>query len=224
MNRVETFGKSIEEALRLALIQLDAEEDEVTYEVLEEGSKGFLGFGSREYKLLVEKKENEIVYAESFVQSILKNMGFDCKIESRELENEVRLEIICDDVALIIGKHGSTLDAIQYVTNLVVSKKFDKLAHIRLDIGGYRDKRYEVLETMAAKLADRVRKTKKAVALEPMNAYERRIVHTVLQNEQGIGTKSEGNDPDRYIVIYADRGGFKKRKNFVPRNRSEQSE
>ncbi len=218
MNRVEITGKTVEEALRLALIQLDAEEKDVKYEILEEGSKGFLGFGSKEYRLLVERIESPVTLAEAFVSDILKNMGFDCTLESRELENEIRIEIFGEDIGLIIGKHGSTLDSIQYVTNLVVSKKFDNLAHIRLDVGGYREKRLEVLENMAAKLAARVRKTRKAVALEPMNAYERRIVHTFLQHEPGIGTKSEGNDPDRYIVIYSDRGGYRKKgKNFAPK-------
>lgn len=213
MVKVEVSGKTIEEALRLALIQLGANEDQVTYKVLEEGSKGFLGIGAKEYKILVEKVNHPSSVAEDFVKEVLENMGVKFTLDVTEVEDEIRIDISGEDVGVIIGKHGSTLDSIQYLTNLVVNKKFDKLIRVRLDIAGYREKRLEVLENMAYRLAARVRKSKKAIALEPMNAYERRVIHTFLQKETGIGTKSEGSDPDRYVVIYPERNAFKK-KNF----------
>lgn len=213
MNRVETTGKTVEEALRLALIQLGAEESEVSYEILEEGTKGFLGIGAKEFKISVERLENPVLAAERFVGDILKNMGLDCSLLTSEKDDEIKIDISGEDIGIIIGKHGTTLDSIQYLTNLVVNKKFDRMIRVRIDTGGYREKRLEVLENMASRLAARVRKTKKAVALEPMNAYERRVIHTFLQKEQGVGTKSEGSDPDRYVVIYAERGNFR-RKNY----------
>lgn len=218
MVRVETTGKTVEDALRLALIRLGATEDEVTYEILEEGSKGFLGLRAKEYKIAVQKKENPASAAEQFVSEILTNMGIKFSLDVSEVEDELRVDITGEDVGLIIGKHGSTLDSIQYLTNLVVNKKFDRLIRVRIDIGGYREKRLEVLENMASRLAVRVRKSKKAIALEPMNAYERRVIHTFLQKESGIGTKSEGFDPDRYVVIYPERGYHKKKNQ---RDRSE---
>lgn len=214
MVRVEVSGKTVEEALRLALIQLGAEEQDVTYKVLEEGSKGFLGIGAKECRILVEKKDNPSIVAEDFVNNVLENMGIKFSLDVAEVDDEIKIDISGEDVGIIIGKHGSTLDSIQYLANLVVNKKFDKLIRVRLDIAGYREKRLEVLENMACRLAARVRKSRKAIALEPMNAYERRVIHTFLQKESGIGTKSEGSDPDRYVVIYPERSSFKK-KNFT---------
>lgn len=217
MNYIEVSGKTLEEALRIALIQLGVEENEVNYTVLEEGTKGFLGLGAKEYKIRVEKIADPLSEIETFVSNILKNMGLDCTLKLEQTDDEVRVEIFGDDVGIIIGKHGTTLDSLQYLTNLVVNKKFDKILRVRMDTGGYRAKRLEVLENMAQRLAARVRKTRKAVALEPMNAYERRVIHTYLQKEMGIGTKSEGSDPDRYVVIFPDRGGYR-RKNFNKNN------
>ncbi len=211
---VVTTGKSVEEALRLALIQLDAGKDDVQYEVLEEGTKGFLGIGSKEFKLKVEKKpENTSMedFAVIFVKDLLNKMDIECKVSSHEENGEIALDIEGEDIGVIIGKHGITLDSIQYITNIVVNKKFDKYVRIRLDVGGYREKRMEALEIMASRLASRVRKTRKAVALEPMNAYERRLIHTFIQKENGVSTKSEGNDPDRYVVIYAERNSYRKK-------------
>ncbi len=212
MSVVVTTGKSVEEALRLALIQLNAEKDEVEYEIVEEGAKGFLGLGSKEYKIKVRKKEESVeAFTLNFVKEILAKMGLECKVESSENDGEISIEIEGEDIGIIIGKHGSTLDSIQYITNIVVNKKFDRLVRIRIDVGGYREKRMEALENMASRLASRVRKTRKAVALEPMNAYERRAIHTFIQKENGVRTKSEGNDPDRYVVIYAERNAYRKK-------------
>lgn len=224
MKRVETTGKTVEEALRLAAIQLGAENvEDLNYEILEEGSKGFLGIGAKEYKIEARLKDDAATFAEHFVSDILTKMGIENTTSVSEEDGEIAVEISAADVGMVIGKHGGTLDSLQYLTNLVVNKKFDKMHRIRLDIGGYRERRLEILENMASRMAARVRKTKKAVALEPMNAYERRVIHTYMQKETGIGTKSEGSDPDRYVVIYAERSNYKKRgkgkKNFGGKNR-----
>lgn len=211
MNQVITTGKNVDEALRLALTRLGASESDIEYEVLEEATKGFLGIGAKECKILVKVKSNPETYVLEFVQSVLKNMGIDAEVKSHVDTDGIKIDIIGEDIGLVIGKHGQTLDSLQYIANLVVHKQFEGFVQVRIDVGGYREKRTEALENLASRLAARVRKSRKAIALEPMNSYERRIVHTFIQNEPGVSTKSEGMDPYRHVVIYAERTGARKK-------------
>lgn len=204
MKFVEKTGKSVEEALRLALIELDAGRDDVEYEIIEEGSKGFLGFGAKETKIRVTKKHNAADIAKTFLASLLKEMNIDATIEADLFDDNLSINMAGEDMAILIGKRGQTLDSLQYLVSLVVNKNRDDYVRVVLDTENYRMKRKETLENLAGKLAFKVKKSRKNVILEPMNPYERRIIHSALQNNPFVSTKSEGDEPFRKVVIYYD--------------------
>ena len=209
MKFVEKSGKSVEEALRLALIELDASREQVEVEVLEEGSKGFLGIGAKETKIRVSKKNSVTDVAFTFLTSLLKEMKINAKLELEVVQEALNINIIGEDMAILIGKRGQTLDSLQYLVSLVVNKERDTYLRVVLDTENYRAKRKETLEGLADKLASKVKKSRKNVILEPMNPYERRIIHSALQNNPNVSTKSEGDEPYRKVVIYYD---YKKNK------------
>jgi len=209
MKFVEKSGKSVEEALRLALIELDASREQVEIEVLDEGSKGFLGIGAKETKIRVSKKNSVTDVAHTFLSSLLKEMNIPAEIEIALVQDALNINIIGEDMAILIGKRGQTLDSLQYLVSLVVNKQRDDYLRVVLDTENYRAKRKETLEGLAEKLASKVKKSRKNVILEPMNPYERRIIHSALQNNPNVSTKSEGDEPYRKVVIYYD---YKKNK------------
>lgn len=204
MKFVEKSGKSVEEALRLALIDLEASRDEVEYEVIEKGSKGFLGIGSKDCLIKVTKKHNILDVAESFLTSILKEMNIQATLEMAIVDDSLRINMIGEEMAILIGKRGQTLDSLQYLISLVVNKEEGKYYRVVLDTENYREKRTQTLENLADKLAHKVKKTRKNVVLEPMNPYERRIIHSSLQGHPNVSTKSEGDEPYRKVVIFYD--------------------
>lgn len=204
MKFVEKYGKSVEEALRLALIELDANRDEVEYEIIEEGSKGFLGFGAKETKIKVSKKHNAADIAQAFLASMLSEMNISASISAELFDDNLSINMAGEDMAILIGKRGQTLDSLQYLISLVVNKNRDEYVRVVLDTENYRMKRKETLENLAGKLAFKVKKSRKNVILEPMNPYERRIIHSTLQNNPFVSTKSEGDEPFRKVVIYYD--------------------
>ncbi|GAU75786.1 RNA-binding cell elongation regulator Jag/EloR [Fusibacter sp. 3D3] len=204
MKFVEKYGKSVEEALRLALIELDASRDEVEYEIIEEGSKGFLGFGAKETKIKVSKKHNAADIAQTFLASLLREMNISASISAELFDDNLSINMAGEDMAILIGKRGQTLDSLQYLISLVVNKNRDEYVRVVLDTENYRMKRKETLENLAGKLAFKVKKSRKNVILEPMNPYERRIIHSALQNNPFVSTKSEGDEPFRKVVIYYD--------------------
>ncbi len=209
MKFVEKSGKSVEEALRLALIELEATREQVEYEVLEEGSKGFLGIGAKETRIRVSKKDSVIDSARVFLNSILKEMNIEADLEIEQHDDVLNVNMNGEDMAILIGKRGQTLDSLQYLVSLVVNKNKDEYLRVVLDTENYRAKRKETLESLAEKLAAKVKKSRKNVILEPMNPYERRIIHSALQNNPNVSTKSEGDEPYRKVVIYYD---YKKNK------------
>lgn len=209
MKFVEKTGKSVEEALRLALIELDATRDQVEIDVLDEGSKGFLGIGAKETKIRVSKKNSVADTAKTFLGSILKEMNISAEIEVNQVADALNVNMIGEDMAILIGKRGQTLDSLQYLVSLVVNKNRDEYLRVVLDTENYRAKRKETLEALADKLASKVKKSRKNVILEPMNPYERRIIHSALQNNPNVSTKSEGDEPYRKVIIYYD---YKKNK------------
>ncbi len=204
MKFVEKTGKSVEEALRLALIELDAGRDDVEFEIIEEGSKGFLGFGAKETRIKVFKKNNADDVAIEFLRTLLQKMNISAEIETELVEDNLSINMIGQDMAILIGKRGQTLDSLQYLVSLVVNKDRDDYIRVVLDTENYRMKRKETLENLAGKLAFKVKKSRKNVILEPMNPYERRIIHSALQNNPYVSTKSEGDEPFRKVVIYYD--------------------
>jgi spoIIIJ-associated protein len=209
MKFVEKSGKSVEEALRLALIDLEVSRDQVEIEILEEGSKGFLGIGAKETRIRVTKKNDVIETARNFLSNILNQMSINAKLEIQQNDEVLSINMIGEDMAILIGKRGQTLDSLQYLVSLVVNKEREDYLRVVLDTENYRAKRKETLEALAEKLASKVKKSRKNVILEPMNPYERRIIHSALQNNPSVSTKSEGEEPYRKVIIYYD---YKKNK------------
>ncbi|GAB6107509.1 RNA-binding cell elongation regulator Jag/EloR [Fusibacter bizertensis] len=209
MKFVEKSGKSVEEALRLALIELESSREQVDIEILEEGSKGFLGIGAKETRIRVSKRNNIVDIARNFLSSILNEMNIKTELEIEQVGEVLNINMIGEDMAILIGKRGQTLDSLQYLVSLVVNKERDEYLRVVLDTENYRAKRKETLEALAEKLASKVKKSRKNVILEPMNPYERRIIHSTLQNNPNVSTKSEGDEPYRKVIIYFD---YKKNK------------
>ncbi|HZK38561.1 MAG TPA: RNA-binding cell elongation regulator Jag/EloR [Clostridia bacterium] len=204
-------GPTIEEAQTAAIEQLNAPEGvDVSTEVLEIPVKKTLGlFGGNPAKVRAYYEEPDFSPAEIFIRTILNGMGIkEVKIEVEEFENDIRIQLDCgDDDRTIIGRRGETLDAIQYLTRLNISKKNEVYKRVLINVGNYREKREATLRGMARKSAERVKKYGKNVSLDPMNPYERRIVHTTIQDIEGVDSHSVGSDNARKVVISSAAGG-----------------
>ncbi|MCI9598345.1 MAG: protein jag [Firmicutes bacterium] len=258
MNFSEKWGTDVEEAVRLALVDLKLERDQVEVTVLEEPSKGFFGIGSKLAKVRVEPKKVEEKIEEetktpeieikreakespekkpdrrkkekssnrrekrkslvprepeenlelvtehpalAFLDEITEKMGLTLEMTAKQGVNSLYIDIQGKDSGTIIGKRGQTLDAIQYLTSLVVNKDTEKYIRVVIDAENYRSKRERTLEQLANRLADKVVRTKKSVRLEPMNPYERKVIHATLQGNPNVTTKSEGEEPYRRVII-----------------------
>ena len=196
-------SKSQEEAIKKALLDLDVSKDDIEVVELEAPSKGFLGFiGSKEglYEITVIERETDV--AKSFIETLLKNAKVNADVEVKQEDNLIKVNIKGDEAACLIGRRGDTLDSIQFLTGLALNK-INKDSHTRVlvDIENYREKREESLIRYANKMAREVAKTKKTKKLDYMNPYERRIIHSALQNDRYVITYSEGTDPYRRLVI-----------------------
>lgn len=266
MDFSEKWGKDVEEATRLALIDLNLTIDQVVVKVLEEPSKGFFGLGSKLAKVRVEKKieekkvekkeepakvetytkpvrpekivkkdapekrekrsekpkqtaafHDEVSFslkekpenlvdmqdgvAATFLKELTEKMGLDLSIKVEGNESCIYVDMAGKDSGTVIGKRGQTLDAIQYLTSLVVNKDKEKYLRVIIDAENYRQKRERTLEQLAVRLADKVIKTRKSVRLEPMNPYERKVIHATLQVNPAVTTRSEGEEPYRRVII-----------------------
>lgn len=203
MKTFEMSGKSVSEALENALKELKLTEDKVEYEVLEEGSKGFLNLiGAKPAKILVKVKRDYKEEVKLFIRNILNGMNVQAEIRVKEENDVVYINLTGPKMGIIIGYRGETLDSLQYLASLVVNKEHDiPYKKVVLDTENYRKKREETLIRVAEKTAYKVRKTKRAYKLEPMNPYERRIIHYALQDNEYVYTFSEGDEPHRRIVV-----------------------
>lgn len=203
MKNVVMLGKSVEEALKNALNELNTTEDKVEYEIIEEGSKGLLfGIGSKPAKVSVTLKRDYISEAKKFLNDVLAKMDIIAEIDIKENKDIININLTGPKMGLIIGYRGETLDSLQYLTSLVVNKYHDiPYKRVVLDTENYRNKREETLRKLADKTAYKVKKTGKLFRLEPMNPYERRIIHSALQGDDTINTYSEGEEPYRRIVV-----------------------
>jgi spoIIIJ-associated protein len=202
MDEIRKSGKSIEEAVAAALTEMEATIEEVSITVIDEGSKGFFGvFGGKEAIVLVRKNFKPERAAENFLREVFLSMGLIVKIETQLKDKHLLVNLIGSDMGILIGKRGQTLDALQYLVNLVVNKNSTSYISVMLDTENYRQRRKETLESLAFNLAKKVKHTKKNVVLEPMNPYERRIIHSALQNDRFVTTFSEGEEPYRNVVI-----------------------
>ena len=203
MKTLEMTGKTIREALDNALKSLKLTEDKVEYEVLDEGSKGFLNLiGTKPAKILVKVKRDYNEEARVFLRNILNNMNVQAEIRIREENNVIYIDLTGPKMGIIIGYRGETLDALQYLTSLVINKNHDiPYKKVVLDTENYRKKREETLIRVAEKTAYKVKKTRRPYKLEPMNPYERRIIHSALQDNEYVYTFSEGEEPHRRVVL-----------------------
>lgn len=205
MEKIEVTGKTVEEALTNALVKLETTSDKVEYEVVEKGSSGILGiFNSKPAKILVWKKATMEDNVKDFLNDVFNAMELKVEIEMSVNEDEETIEInlIGDDMGILIGKRGQTLDSLQYLVSLVANKQRDKYYRVKLDTENYRERRKATLESLAKNIAYKVKRTRKPVYLEPMNPYERRIIHSVLQNDKYVSTRSEGEEPFRHVVVF----------------------
>lgn len=255
-NVIEVTGKSVEDAFMNAIVELETTSDNIGYDVIDKGSNGILGFGSRPAKIKAwvkseveaekkaeEEKAVEVKSTEAaapaansakadvtsdnsdevlsephkkmvvtcdvdkvirdFLDNMFKAMDMDVNIDIKINEEEgcVNVELGGDEMGLLIGKRGQTLDSIQYLVSLVVNKENEKYMRVKVDTEDYRKRRKETLENLAKNIAYKVKRTKRPVSLEPMNPFERRVIHSALQNDKFVTTHSEGEEPYRHVVV-----------------------
>ena len=204
-------GKTVEEAVANAVAALEAPSaDAITYTVLEEPKKGLFGIGAAPAKIEAVYQKTSSDIALEFVRQIVARMELaDVTVAMTDGENgEKRISVDGDNAGVLIGHHGETLDSLQYLTNLAANKKIEgekrEYIKVTVDVEGYRAKREETLRSLARRMADKVLRYKKSVMLEPMNPYERRIIHSEVQNIAGVATNSIGSENNRRVVIYLD--------------------
>ena len=199
----EFTGKTVEDAVMEAAIKLETTSDKLDYEILEKGSSGFLGIGSKPAKIKARKLMETVDRVEEFLADVFAAMQIDAKIEITENkeENTMNVDLSGEDMGVLIGKRGQTLDSLQYLTNRVANKMQDGYVRVKLDTEDYRRRRKETLENLAKNIASKVKRTRRTVALEPMNPYERRIIHSALQSDPAVSTHSEGEEPYRKVVV-----------------------
>ena len=205
---IEITGKTVDEAITEALIQLSSTRENVDIEVIEKESAGFLGLNRKPAKIRAAVKETLEDKAVSFLEQIfgLMEIQSEITVQYDEEEKTMNINIVGDDMGVLIGKRGQTLDSLQYLVSLVVNKESEDYIKVKLDTENYRERRKETLENLAKNIAYKVRKTGKSVSLEPMNPYERRIIHSALQNDKYVETHSEGEEPYRKIVVALKKG------------------
>ena len=204
MDMIEVSAKTVSDAITEACQKLGVTSDKLDYEVVEEGSSGFLGIGAKSavIKASVKKSSVEEV-ARVFLNDVFQAMNMEVviAIKYNEEEKNMDIELSGNEMGVLIGKRGQTLDSLQYLTSLVVNKYTEDYIRVKLDIENYRERRKETLETLARNIAYKVKRIRRPVSLEPMNPYERRIIHSALQNDRYVVTRSEGEEPFRHVVV-----------------------
>lgn len=203
MDFIEVSAKTYDEAVTEAQIQLGLPSDQLEIEVLEEGSKGFLGLGAKPCRIRVGRKFNVESYIRKFLGDIFQAMHMEVEvlIEINEEKRAIDVELKGQEMGVLIGKRGQTLDALQLLVNNAVHKNFETYYKVKVDTENYRARRKETLENLAKNIAYKVKRTKRPVSLEPMNPFERRVIHYALQNDRYVTTHSEGEEPFRYVVV-----------------------
>lgn len=204
MDYQEFTGKTVDDAITEALIALETTSDKIEYEVIEEGGGGLFGMFSKEAKIKARKKASDEDLLKAFLTGLLEKMEIEAEpvIEIDEEGKNIYVNIDGEDTKDLIGKRGQTLDAVQYLASIVANKGKEDYYRVKLDTKNYRERRQKTLENLARNVASKVKKTRRKVVLEPMNPYERRIIHSYLQNDRFIETKSQGEEPNRKVVVY----------------------
>lgn len=203
MDWKEFGAKTVDEALTNAMLEMGTTIDNLEYEIIEKESSGFLGMFSKPAIIKVRLKQGIANSARYFLEKVFKAMDITTEIDMIYNEENEMLEIniVGDDMGVLIGKRGQTLDSLQYLVSLVINKNSDNYVKVKLDTENYRARRKETLENLAKNIAYKVKKSRRSVTLEPMNPYERRIIHSALQNDKIVETYSEGEEPYRKVVI-----------------------
>lgn len=207
MSYMEFKGKTIEEAVTAATVELGITSAELDYEVVEKGSAGFLGLGAKPAVIKAKKAEKAMNIADKTKEhlgNVLKAMDIEAEItvDYDETDNNMNISLEGPEMGILIGKRGQTLDALQYLVSLFVNKESENYIRVKLDTENYRARRKDTLENLAKNIAFKVKRSRRSVTLEPMNPYERRIIHSALQNDKYVSTKSEGEEPYRKVVVY----------------------
>jgi spoIIIJ-associated protein len=199
----EFKAKTVEEAITTASLEFGVASEDLDYEVVEKGSTGFLGLGSKPAIIKARKKESFIDDIKEYLDNLFRAMDIETKvnIEFDEADSSMTIDLEGPDMGILIGKRGQTLDALQYLISLYVNKKSESYIRVKLDTENYRARRKDTLENLAKNIAFKVKRTRKSFALEAMNPYERRIIHSALQNDKYVETYSEGEEPYRHVVV-----------------------
>lgn len=200
----EFSAKTADEALTNALIQMETTSDQIEYEVMEEEKNGILGLFSKPARIRVRKKEDVTDVVRNFLEKTFNamNLVVDITMDYDEVEGLINVELKGEEMGMLIGKRGQTLDSLQYLTSIVANKKkTEKYVKIKIDTENYRQRRKETIENLARNVASKVKKTGRTAFLEPMNPYERRIIHAALQGDKYVDTHSEGEEPHRKVVV-----------------------
>ncbi len=207
MEFIEYSGKTVEEAIANAAIDLETVTDNIDYKIIEKGSDGLLSlFNKKGARILARKKESSLTVedkARDFLNKIFDAMGLpvEMNIEYDDIDSQLNINITGEDVGLLIGKRGQTLDSLQYIVSLMINKTEERYVKVKVDTEDYRQRRKSTLESLAKNIAFKVKRSRRPMALEPMNPYERRIIHAALQNDRYVTTKSEGEEPYRHVVV-----------------------
>ena len=203
MDFIEVSAKTVDEALTEASISLGIPSSEIEYEVVEKGSTGFLGIGSKNAVIKARKKFSVEENVKEFLKSVFHamDMAVEIIVKVNEEEKLIEVDLKGEDMGILIGKRGQTLDSLQYLTNLAVNKHSENYYKVKVDTEDYRKRRKDTLENLAKNIAYKVKRTKRSVELEPMNPFERRVIHSALQNDRFVTTHSEGDEPYRHVVV-----------------------
>ncbi len=203
MEFIEVSAKTVNDAITDALVQLSITSDQLEYEVINEGSAGFFGLGSKPAVIKARKKYSPEESVRDFLTRVFEAMDMEVEIVTKYDEESglIDVEFKGSEMGVLIGKRGQTLDSLQYLTNLAVNKQSDHYVKVKLDTEDYRKRRKDTLENLAKNISYKVKRTKRPVALEPMNPFERRVIHSALQNDRFVSTHSEGEEPYRHVVV-----------------------
>ena len=203
MEYIEVSAKTVSDAITEACQKLTVTSDKLEYEVVDEGSAGFLGIGSKPAVIKARVKSSVEDTAKDFLKDVFQAMDMTVVVNVKydEVENSMEIDLSGDDMGVLIGKRGQTLDSLQYLVSLVVNKNVENYIRVKVDTENYRQRRKETLENLAKNISYKVKRTKRPVSLEPMNPYERRIIHSALQNDKYVTTHSEGDEPFRHVVV-----------------------
>lgn len=200
VNFIETEGETVAEAIDKALKLLGLPREAVEVEVLEEGNKGLLGLRKQPAKVRVQPKNNAALVAKETVQEMLSLVFPGVKVSERVVDDNIWLDVSAEAVEFI-GYHGQTLEELQYLVRIIVSKKLNQKVKLVIDIDGYRERRKKSLETLAEKTVSKVISLNEPVELKPMSAFERRIIHSVVSQYKGVRSESTGEEPERRVVV-----------------------